>query len=1052
MQIKKLEKPMNKTILLVEDEPVTARAVSDMLKKHGYESVIAGTGLEAVAIAQTKENISLILMDIELGDGIDGAETARQILSRRSLPVVFLTSHSGEDYVERVKDITRYGFVIKNSGNSVLLSSIEMAFDLFADHQKMQESEEKYRLVFDYSPLGLVHFNEKGVISTCNDVFIGIIGSSLEFLIGLDMLKLPDVKIQEAVRISLNGSIGYYEGLYQSVTAAKSTPVRVVFAPLKSPDGYVLGGVGVIEDITERKRALDLLKKSNDELEASNEELMATNEEFEAMNEELIVANQDLLREKLKTEERESNYREIFDSSNDAIFIHDRETGIILDVNKTMLAMYGYDSKDEVINKSVADFTVSHNDYSGERVKELMRRAIESDNEKFEWHSKKKNGELFWVEMSLKKTVISGVVRLMATARDITRRKRIEDELRTTEEIFSLFLENSPIYIFFKDASIRSLRLSRNYEQMIGKPLNELLGKSMDELFPSDFARKMTADDMRILEEGKLINVAEEFNGRYYETTKYPIFQDGKACYLAGYTIDVTERKYAEEKLASEKERLSVTLRSIGDGVITTDINGNVEILNRVAEELTGWSQEEARGKPVYDVYNIIDEVTRKPHVSPILETLETGKSGESTSHTILISRDGTERLILENGSPIKDKDSNTIGVVMVFHDITEKRKIEETVQNTQKLESLGVLAGGIAHDFNNLLGGIFGCIDLAKLKNKDSNLTGYLDGALSVIERARGLTQQLLTFSRGGTPVMKSARLSPFIQDTVQFALSGSNVFCRFNLPEDLPYCFFDKNQIGQVIDNLVINAQQAMPMGGIIDVAAEHVMFRKQEHVLLRPGDYVKISIKDRGTGIQKDIIPFIFDPFFSTKAKGHGLGLATCYSIINRHGGAIDVESTPGAGSIFYVFLPVARESSDIDSEKQEIRHRGEGRILVMDDEEIILNILKEMLSEFGYSVIAMKDGKDAVNFFRDEKSLKHEFAAMIFDLTVPGGVGGIEAVTEIRKIDRSIPVFVSSGYSEDPVMARPQDFGFTASIRKPFQFSELSEMLETYIVKK
>jgi len=1036
---------MNKTILLVEDEAVTAKAISATLEKHGYKSITAHSGLEAIAAAHGDKTITLVLMDIDLGEGIDGAETAKQILAEKSIPVVFLTSHSESDYVERVKDISRYGYVIKNSGNSVLLSFIEMAYDLFASHEKTREVEEKYRLIFDYSPLGLLHFDINGVITACNDIFVGIIGSSRKALIGLDMFKLPDSKIKEAVRISLDGSIGHYDGIYHSTTAEKSTPVRIVFAPLKSLEGHVIGGVGVVEDITERQRALDLLTKSNKLLEAINKE-------FEEMNQELVTSIWELALEKKKTEEREQNYREIFDSSNDAIFIHENETGILIDVNKTMLKMYGYNNKEEVINGAFENFSAVDEGYSLEKAKELMVKTLESETELFEWRAKKKNGELFWVEVSLKYTVINGERRIMATISDITRRKKVEDELRKNEEIFTLFMEYSPIYIFFKDASIRSLRLSRNYEEMLGRPLNELIGKTMDELFPSDLAKKMMADDMEILNGGKPLTVEEEFNGRYFSTIKYPIIQDGKPSYLAGYTIDITERKHADEKLASEKERLSVTLRSIGDGVITTDINGKVELVNRVAEELTGWSQEEAIGKPVGTVFNIINDITRKPQVNPIFKAFQTGKSENSISHTILISKNGTERLILESGSPIKEKNGNIIGVVLVFRDITENRKIEETVQNAQKLESLGVLAGGIAHDFNNLLSGIFGSIDLARHKNKDSSLTVYFEGALSAMERARNLTQQLLTFSRGGAPVLKSESLIPFIQDTVQFALSGSSVSCRFNFPQGLPHCIFDKNQMGQVIDNLIINAQQAMPMGGVIDVSAESCSVKENGHAILQPGNYVRISIKDRGIGIAKEMLPFIYDPFFTTKAKGHGLGLPTCYSIVNRHGGAIDVESIPGEGSTFHVYLPVSGESGDIAEEKSVVRHHGNGRILVMDDEEIMQKILSGMLSEFGYSVITMKDGKDAVEFFIEETGQNHEFAGMIFDLTIPGGVGGIEAIAEIRKINTVIPVFVSSGYSEDPAMSNPRDFGFTASIRKPFQISELAEMLETHILKK
>ncbi len=932
---------MNKTILLVEDDAVTSKVVSSMLEKNGYIAIPAYSGLEAVAVAHSNENISLILMDIDLGDGFDGTEAAKQILALKSVPIVFHTSHSEKDYVDRVKEITRYGYVIKNSGNFVLLSSIEMAFELYGAHKNLQESEEKYRLVFDHSPLGLVHFDEKGVINTCNDVFVGIIGSSYKALIGLDMFKLPDDKLKEEIQISLNGDIGHYEGVYKSVTAEKFTPVKIVFASLKSHDGHVLGGVGVVEDVTEQKKSMDLLKKNKEELERMNEELTATNEEFEAMNEELTATNEE----------------------------------------------------------------------------------FEAMNEE-----------------------------LIANSEDLmTKEKALLRENNFIEAV----LESIPGLFYVYDDLGNLVRWNRKHGEMTGYSGEELSHMTLEKFFEGDEAVKAAAAFREILSEGY-----GEFEAQLLTKNKGKplILFDGvrliveEKKYLIGVGIDITERKQAADILASEKERLSVTLRSIGEGVITTDINGRVKIMNRVAEELTGWNQNDAIDKSVDEVFNIIDDITRKPQVNPILKALQAGKFDESSNHTLLVSRNGTERIILESGSPIKDRNSNTIGMVMVFRDITEKRRIEETVQNAQKLESLGVLAGGIAHDFNNLLGGIFGSIELAQLKNKDSGLTKYFDGALSSIERARSLTRQLLTFSRGGTPVMKPGSLSPFIQDAVQFALSGSNVSSKFNIPGDLPNCFFDINQMEQVIGNIVLNAQESMPMGGVIGVYAENLFLKEQDHALLPAGNYVKISIRDNGVGIPKDVIPFIFDPFFSTKEKGHGLGLATCYSIINRHGGAIDVDSAQGEGSTFHIFLPVSNELESAVAEVSVVSHRGCGRILVMDDEEIMLSVISDMLTELGYSVVTMRDGIGVIDYFIQERKLLHEFSAMIFDLTVPGGVGGIEVIEEMRKIDLSIPVFVSSGYSEDPAMAHPQEFGFTASIRKPFQIRELSEMLENYVAKK
>ena len=334
--------------------------------------------------------------------------------------------------------------------------------------------------------------------------------------------------------------------------------------------------------------------------------------------------------------------------------------------------------------------------------------------------------------------------------------------------------------------------------------------------------------------------------------------------------------------------------------------------MNTIAEELCGYTLEEARGKPLTSVFNIINETTREPHANPVEKVLATGQIIELENHTVIISKTGVERIIADSAAPIRQNNEDIIGVVLVFRDVTEKSKLQEILQRSQKLESLGLLAGGIAHDFNNLMGGVFGYIDLAVSVTKEDRVTAYLSNALSAIDRARGLTQQLLTFSKGGAPVQKTTVLVPLIEDVVKFALSGSNVTYKISISKDIWPCTIDETQIGQVIDNLVINAQQAMPMGGVVQIFSENIIIAAKEHPVLQKGNYVKISIKDSGIGISKKMLSCIFDPFFTTKPKGHGLGLSTSYSIINRHGGAIDVESVLDEGSTFYVYLPASSES--------------------------------------------------------------------------------------------------------------------------------------------
>lgn len=404
------------------------------------------------------------------------------------------------------------------------------------------------------------------------------------------------------------------------------------------------------------------------------------------------------------------------------------------------------------------------------------------------------------------------------------------------------------------------------------------------------------------------------------------------------------------------------------------------------------------------------------------------------------------------------DKNGHIENISGYAQDITEIKQLEEErfklenqINQNQRLESLGILAGGIAHDFNNLLGGIFGFIQLAKAESRNKNVKYYLGKALEPMERARHLTGQLLTFSKGGAPVRKPGRLFPFVKDTAIFALSGSNVTCEFNVPDDLSPANFDKNQIGQVIDNLVINALQAMPGGGKLCISAANILIENNEAPVLNNGEYIKLSVKDTGTGIPREIINQIFDPFFSTKPGGSGLGLSTCFSIIKQHQGIIEAESEPGSGAVFHIYLPAVHDALPEIREQTPAGHKGSGTILVMDDDEYIREITEDILENTGYSVITAKDGKEALDLFNKSRKGKRNIRAVILDLTVPGGTGGIETGKSIRRIDRDIPVFISSGYSEGTIFSNPEDYGFNGRITKPFTGNELIALLDKHLKK-
>ena len=501
-----------------------------------------------------------------------------------------------------------------------------------------------------------------------------------------------------------------------------------------------------------------------------------------------------------------------------------------------------------------------------------------------------------------------------------------------------------------------------------------------------------------------------------------------------------------EKKLKENEQLLATTLRSIGDAVITTDVNGSVTFMNPVAESLTGWRQKDAVRRPLKDVFNIIDEHTGEQIEDPVTRVLRDGVAVGLANNTVLIAKDGTKRSIDDSGAPIKDCKGNIMGVVLVFRDITEKRRAERELLKADKLESLGVLSGGIAHDFNNILTSILGNISIAKMFAKPGDkIFERLEEAENDCMRARVLTQKILTFSRGGAPIMKTAFISELLRDSASFALSGSNVRCEFSIPDDLWRVEVDEGQIAQVISNLIINASQAMPGGGVINLLAENIVVDERQGIPLNNGRHVKISVTDHGIGISKEHFQQIFDPYYTTKRGGSGLGLAIAYSIVKRHNGYIDVKSIPGKETTFSIYLPASPKEALAEKESGEKIRGGKGKILVMDDEKMIRDVVGDMLGILGYEAEFAKDGAEAVELYKKAEQSVRPFDAVIMDLTVPGGMGGKEAVRKLAEIDPEVKAIVSSGYSDDPVMADFRKYGFSNVVAKPYNIKELGDAL-------
>jgi PAS domain S-box-containing protein len=626
---------------------------------------------------------------------------------------------------------------------------------------------------------------------------------------------------------------------------------------------------------------------------------------------------------------------------------------------------------------------------------------------------------------------------------------RVREWEQLTQTVISSVQEGLIVY----DRDLRYRLWNPFMEKLTGISSESLIGKAAFDFFP------------HLREQGIDTLLARALAGEIVQSpdTKYTVSGTGKTGWVTGVygpqrssegniigvvgtLLDISDRKRAEESLAAEREHLTVTLRSIGDGVISTDNNGRVVLMNKVAETLTGWSMEEAVGRPLGEIFTIVNEPDRRPCENPAEKVLATDSVLALAPHTLLIDRHGRERIIADSCAPIKNADGAMIGAVMVFRDNTEKQKALDNMIKAEKLESIGVLAGGIAHDFNNLLGGVFGYIGLAReYVGAHEKAFTFLSKALNAFHRAGDLTKQLLTFSKGGAPVKKTAHLEPILREMAQFALSGSNVRCMFSIPKNLWLCDIDKNQIGQAIDNIVINAKQAMPDGGDLTIAAENYRATGETTLPLAKGEYVKIAIRDHGSGIAKEHLSRIFDPFFTTKQKGSGLGLATCFSIIQRHDGCIDVETELGKGSTFYIYLPVSKSPLSPEQKTEAFEMKGKGRLLVMDGEDFIREITKEMLKLLGYETVLAESGEEALSLVKESVVERKPFDAVILDLTIAGSMGGMETVKVLRAIDPNIKAIVSSGYSYDPMMADPTSYGFQDKIKKPFLKEHLAEVL-------
>ncbi len=515
---------------------------------------------------------------------------------------------------------------------------------------------------------------------------------------------------------------------------------------------------------------------------------------------------------------------------------------------------------------------------------------------------------------------------------------------------------------------------------------------------------------------------------------------------------NISDRKLMEQALIAEKDHLVTTLQSVAEGIVTTDREGRITFLNPLAEQITEWTNREVLHRPLQEIFRLSSDGPKNEGGASLQFSSRSFVLAEPDAPHFLLTKHGLQRTITMREGPIRDHSGHLMGTVIVFRDITDQCRQQEEQQRISKLNSLGVLAGGLAHDFNNLLTTILGNVFVAKLRivPKDP-LAQNLEQAEQACLRAKELTQQLLTFAKGGAPVKTSIALGELLRKSTIFALSGSSISCHFDIPEDLWPLDADAGQLRQVIQNITINARQAMPQGGHFTVKVGNVALKDQAVLpsqALIPGNYVKISFEDQGTGIEDRQLSNIFDPYYTTKPGASGLGLATAHSIIQQHHGHISVTSQVGVGTTFTVYIPSSYSTPERGLQSiPAIAKKARGRVLVMDDEQSIRRMVEDALTQFGYEVTCVHDGQAAIDLVSQSLANGEKFEMAILDLTIPGAMGGKEAIQQLRSLDPHIKAIITSGYSDDPIMSDFQKYGFQGILIKPYKIFDLIKILES-----
>ncbi len=989
----------SREVLLIEDNRDDAQLIARKIAAAdaGEFAITRAESLSAARILIRRLMPSAILLDLNLPDsrGVDSLRAVRA--SAPATPIVVLSSAADDAVSAEALTEGAHDFLAKDAVDGFeITKSLRYAIS-------RANSEESCRAIVEHSIQGVAILQDDRVV-VVNQQAVAITGYSKTELVGMKRDRLaalahPDDREQV---------LGHIEQRMANCLAAEMLSFRVI-----RKDGQVRW------------------------LEARDKRIPYRS------NPALFMSFIDATESRAE-QAAQAHLAALVNTSADAILSKSLD-GTILSWNRRAETMYGY-SRAEAVGAQVDLLIPSDRLSEKQEIIDSVRAGRAIENMRTE--RLRKDGARISVSLSASPIFdpAGSIVAVSVIARDIT------EDIRTTQtlELQARLLDTVVDGVFMHDLEGNLLYVNESACASHGYTREEIMAINLKDLDTPEYAALLPARKEELRENGQGCFQTAHFRK---DGSVLPLEVHTRAIHIGDRPVvlsvarDITRRLRHQEQLAEEKERLATTLRCIGDGVITADLDGAVIIMNQSAEELCGIPTAEAKGRPCSAVLPIVRRSDGSSW-DDLLVSAAAGKAAQRPEEQFLLhTAGGDEKILLINIAALESRELSSLGLVIVLRDITAQVRAQDELVRAQKLESLGVLAGGIAHDFNNLLLAIWGNISLIK---EEAGHTASVRRQLDRIERAsmsaRRLTEQFLTFSKGGAPVRSVAELGPLLRDAAKFAVRGLNVTLEFAFADRLRRVYIDEGQIRQVITNLALNAAQAMPRGGRIVYTANNETVAEDDLLPIAPGEYVQLAVRDYGEGIAAEYLDKIFDPYFTTKPDGSGLGLSSAYSIIRAHDGYMTVESEPGAGTSFHVYLPATHaETNDALSAENRVIQHGSGLILVMDDEQFVRETVHDMLDTLGYTGVFAEDGGMAISLFQNQLSRERPFDAVILDLTVPGGMGGAEAAERLRRLAPDCKMIVSSGYANDNTLADYRGAGFDAVIAKPYSLRNLAATL-------